>query len=128
VACPTGLDSRKYLRSCSGHGRCMSLANINANPDYKTYFTSSVYDDWDADRVMGCVCDAGWKGVDCSERSCMKGDDPLTTGQVEEVQYVDCTVTTSAGGLRFNLYGQTTREVPYDATADLIEYYLEVCE
>jgi len=47
------------------------------------------YTFWDADMSQSCVCDAGFSGPDCSERLCPMGDDPLTTGQHNEVQYVD---------------------------------------
>lgn len=45
------------------------------------------YDNWDADMIYGCVCDAGWDGPDCSQRSCPKGDDPMTSG-VDEVSVI----------------------------------------
>lgn len=48
---------------------------------------------WDADKLYGCVCDVGFKGGDCSLRECPRGDDPLTTGQEDEVQVVYCTHT-----------------------------------
>jgi hypothetical protein len=35
--------------------------------------------------IYGCACDAGWDGPDCSQKSCPKGDDPMTTG-VDEVK------------------------------------------
>ena len=36
------------------------------------------YSLWDADKHQMCVCDAGFSGIDCSERSCPRGNDPLT--------------------------------------------------
>ena len=33
---------------------------------------------WDADANSACVCDTGYGGIDCSLRSCPRGDDPLT--------------------------------------------------
>jgi len=33
--------------------------------------------------VQGCVCDDGYEGYDCSERSCPKGSDPLSQGTIE---------------------------------------------
>ena len=45
-----------------------------------------VYRLWDSSSNYGCVCDAGYTGIDCSQRTCPGGDDPLTSGQVNEVQ------------------------------------------
>jgi len=51
---------------------------------------------WDAERILGCVCDAGFYGNDCSMQHCPTGDDPLTlcssstsptTGQTQEVRF-----------------------------------------
>lgn len=42
----------------------------------KLYKTAS-YNLWDANKVSGCVCDAGFSGHDCSERNCQVGHDPL---------------------------------------------------
>jgi len=36
------------------------------------------YSLWDADKHQMCVCDSGFEGVDCSLRTCPRGDDPLT--------------------------------------------------
>ena len=89
---------------------------------------STIYDDWDADMLFGCVCDAGFQGWDCSQRICPKGDDPLTPG-LDEVQLVECTCL-EAGGcanntLSLTFKGQRTDPIPADATADLLEYFLE---
>jgi len=44
---------------------------------------------WDAAMSRACSCDAGFDGYDCSKKSCPKGDDPLTTNQKPEVQFVE---------------------------------------
>jgi len=42
------------------------------------------YSLWDEESQMGCRCDAGFSGPDCSSKKCPLGDDPLTRGaQVE---------------------------------------------
>lgn len=47
---------------------------------------------WDEAAMMGCVCDGGFFGPDCSMRKCPYGDDPATvcdqTQNVEQVQEV----------------------------------------
>jgi len=44
---------------------------------------------WDADMSRACACDAGFEGYDCSQKTCPRGDDPLTTSQKPEVQFVE---------------------------------------
>ncbi|RLN98141.1 hypothetical protein BBJ28_00002466 [Nothophytophthora sp. Chile5] len=50
--------------------------------------------------------------------SCPRGDDPLTTGQKNEVQVLQCTATGGFFHLFFNGQGTT---VPFDATASQLE-------
>ena len=45
---------------------------------------------WDADRGYGCLCDDGYGGFDCRERTCPTGDDPNTHGQKNELQSFTC--------------------------------------
>jgi hypothetical protein len=47
----------------------MLLEGVRAPFDYSL---------WDADKHQMCVCDAGFSGIDCSQRSCPRSDDPLT--------------------------------------------------
>lgn len=60
--------------ACSGHGKCetaRAMAKYHSDIPY-------TYDQWDADMAVGCFCDPGYEGADCSLRSCPLGDDPLT--------------------------------------------------
>jgi len=56
---------------CSGHGTCETIREL-AEDEY-----SNVYMLWDRDLTMGCACDAGYSGPDCSSRQCKMGIDPL---------------------------------------------------
>ena len=56
--------------------------SLSARYDYTTI--------WDADKIQGCYCDYPNFGYDCSLRQCPTGDDPLTTGQKNAVQLVEC--------------------------------------
>lgn len=49
---------------------------------------------WDSDKLHTCICDTGYHGFDCALRECPTGDDPLTTGQANEIQLVVCEVST----------------------------------
>jgi hypothetical protein len=40
-------------------------------------YKAATYNLWDANKVSGCVCDAGFSGHDCSARNCQVGHDPL---------------------------------------------------
>ena len=56
---------------CSGHGICNTAREIAA-ADH-----NNVYELWDADITMGCVCDEGYSGPSCEERRCKHGFDPM---------------------------------------------------
>ena len=50
----------------------------------------------------------------------------MTPG-VNEKQLIDCRCKgTCTGSFRLNVRGQTTAPIPYDATAELVKYRLEV--
>ena len=56
---------------CSGHGQCLSARDLAARDAENTYEL------WDADKTLGCLCDAGFTGPDCSLSKCKVGYDPL---------------------------------------------------
>ena len=67
---------------------------------------------WDADTSTMCVCDPGYEGADCSQRSCPLGDDPLTDGgAVDEMQGFTVSGNANDGGtyaLRFTGFDGTS--------------------
>jgi hypothetical protein len=67
---------------CSGHGTCETMEELAAA-------NSVTYTLWDRYKMQMCVCDPQYFGIDCSVRHCPYGDDPLTTNQYDEVQYVE---------------------------------------
>merc|ERR1712227_1028067 len=76
--CFAGYDGHACQRAscpndCSGHGTCHSIKDIAAM-DW-----DNVYQLWDKDMTMGCVCDPQYTGADCSLRQCKYGIDPLYT-------------------------------------------------
>lgn len=75
-----GRLSITQTNQCSGHGTCMTIEQLS----YLDY--NNVYDLWDKDMTMGCKCDPGYTGADCSRKLCAVGVDPLytddTTAQV----------------------------------------------
>ena len=120
VAPPAGTLGTYF--PCSGNGRCVSLRDIVA---YNSSLTS--YNDWDADRIRGCVCDPGWQGVACGDQSCPKGDDPLTNG-TDAVQLIDCKCNNCVGNVRVSFNGKLSNPIPHDASAALIKFRLQVTQ
>jgi hypothetical protein len=106
-----GCRRQKCPNDCSGHGRCVYNTAINPNyspqgfaanqagadivPNHFIEFTSQY---WDKAKTRSCVCDRGFEGLDCGDRMCPKGDDPLTdcdgAAHGNDVQIIDF----SAGG------------------------------
>ena len=96
---------------CSGHGSCLTMGEAASRQDDHYLLYSTTYTLWDADKIMGCVCDVGYTGYDCSLRKCVVGHDPLTAGSpVDEVQSFDCTGT--SGSFKFKFRGHVTGELP----------------
>ena len=56
---------------CSGKGVCMTLEAL-ADSFGATYSAP-----WDAKKHVGCKCDIGYRGPDCSLKECPSGDDVL---------------------------------------------------
>ena len=114
LACPN---------DCNGHGVCRSM-DYNARAQGKlanvASYASSTYaytTPWDHDMIYGCACDTGYSGFDCSQRLCATGDDPLTLGQVNDIQTVDCTCASNLcdGTFTIAYRGATTTRISESA-------------
>jgi hypothetical protein len=70
-----------YPTSCSGHGTCKTIKQL-AESD-----TGNVYKLWDKEVTMGCDCDSGYFGPDCSQRHCKTGVDPLYLDDAATIKY-----------------------------------------
>jgi len=81
---------------CSGHGVCKSAKQI-AMAD-----NGNVYKLWDKDATMGCECDGGYYGPDCSLRNCKYGIDPM---------YLDDTATIKFSTFDFAVLGTTGSDI-----------------
>jgi len=63
---------------CSGHGVCQDLRRFAADFSAASSTYTITYDSaWDARKQMGCVCDNGFRGPDCSLVECPSGADPM---------------------------------------------------
>lgn len=84
------------------------------------------YNNWDADKIQGCLCDQGWEGYDCSRRSCPKGkdpNDPETKYTKEEVFYLQCQA--NSGYFSILVLGHYTEPIPFDADPGYLKFALE---
>lgn len=104
---------------------------------------------FDRDNILGCKCDPGYEGYDCSKRklsvphsvyyvacvtihsklrvrdhlgSCLNGDDPVTGDQVDEIQALACTAT--GGTFRLQYRTSTSVDIPFDVTSDALRNIL----
>jgi hypothetical protein len=99
---------------CSGNGQCLTIDSMDHTAGYGSapgeYGSSAlafmaqldsrdaIRPVFEAPRLTGCVCDAGFTGPDCGERLCELGDDPITHCQPGAV---DCAGDTD--GIVFEL-------------------------
>ena len=105
---------------CNYHGRCMSMSEMATEAGFS-------YSNWDADMMFGCVCDNGYTGYDCSERTCVKGDDPMSSGQVDETQVLDCKCEdTCSGSFTLTFEDHTTADIAYDANLAALDAAIEL--
>lgn len=56
---------------CSGRGVCLTQKALAAEAG-TTYDTP-----WDAEKQVGCKCDIGYRGPDCSRKECPSGEDVM---------------------------------------------------
>lgn len=94
-ACFDGYDGSACQRAscpttsagvCSGHGTCETIKTI------ADWDNGNVYNLWDEYSSMGCVCDGGYAGADCSEKLCKFGADPLYYDDMTNIRYSNFTV------------------------------------
>jgi hypothetical protein len=117
---------------CSGHGSCRTISEI-ANMDHH-----NVYKLWDEDTTMGCVCDGGFGGADCSEKMCKVGVDPLYFDNNATMRYSNWTygvytrsATATISGnyslIFYDAYGEDwqTEPIPWNANCDELTTIIE---
>jgi len=128
--CFDGYDGSSCQRAscpneCSGHGTCEHIKTLAALD------SDNIYDLWDAEMTMGCKCDAGYSGPDCSSKDCKYGVDPLyvddeSTARVEGVDFkifagatAGAEVTSGTYALKFyDVFGEDYVTGPIDVTAN----------
>ncbi|CAM9494096.1 unnamed protein product [Scytosiphon promiscuus] len=138
VQCLPAVDStisflvRSVVVRCSIFflARCMTMAELALEADFNGDATDFTYGEdpnegstWDAHRILGCNCDEGYSGYDCSERACPTGDDPGSWGQESEIQNVSCRATNGTFTLTFRQ--AETEPIPTNASSAALKEVLE---
>jgi hypothetical protein len=91
MSCAGGCSGRGECSTLLRHAQSLDLGTLAAPVPHTLVRTPFRYTaPWDAEMIQGCTCDYGWAGPHCEERTCPLGDDPLTQGQVDEVQVLRC--------------------------------------
>ena len=108
---------------CNNQGRCLTMKEQGELVRNEQSLKYSYNTGWDADRIYGCVCDWLYDGYDCSITKCPTGDDPLTTGQFNEVQAFSCNAL--RGSFRLYFKGRATPWIKYYATVEDLKKALE---
>mmetsp|Transcript_34320 Transcript_34320/g.94605 ORF Transcript_34320/g.94605 Transcript_34320/m.94605 type:complete len:733 (-) Transcript_34320:67-2265(-) len=127
ASCPSTSDG-----VCSGHGTCETIQEIAAR-DF-----GNIYRLWDEDSTMGCVCDGGYTGADCSERMCKYGADPLYYDDAQNIRYSnwtyqfytktqDAVLTGNYSLIFYDAHGEDwqTTALPWNATCEVVTKALE---
>jgi len=84
--------------TCSGHGKCKDIKELAMDEN-------NVYNLWDEHTTMGCQCDAGFTGPDCSQKQCKKGADPLYYDDFANARFANWTVQFYTANQNEYIYG-----------------------
>ena len=117
---------------CAGHGQCHTMYELAKLATVNGVVAGYTYGDtpnnpatWDAEMVMGCHCDEGFHGYDCSLYSCPTGDNPDSQGQKDEIQKISCIDEDVIGTVVLDYKGQLTAAIDASATATQVRDALE---
>merc|ERR1711968_162809 len=121
---------------CSGHGTCESIKELAEMRSYDTNahdvattrvagssnhhnYNSGIeesysYDLWDQDKTMGCKCDPGYYGADCSLKKCKYGVDPLFYDNTDGVIKQTTVIHVGSTGANKGNIGGTFKIIFYD--------------
>lgn len=117
---------------CSGHGHCLNMYEMAKISEVNGVVAGFTYGDtpnnpvtWDAEMVMGCVCNKGFHGYDCSLYSCPTGDNPDSQLQTDEMQKINCTDADSTASIVLDYKGQLTAPLSTSTSSSSLRDALE---
>lgn len=126
-ACERTLCGESHFETCNGRGKCMTMADFGTlKDDVVGFYDASYTSIWDATKITGCVCDATAYGPHCEYLKCPSGDDPMTTGQSNEVQEIYCLCPgTCSGSFRVKFRGMISPSIAFDADETALKTAIE---
>jgi hypothetical protein len=123
-ACMEGFDGKacQYLgcnNKCTEAGKCYSMETKAVRTRDSNSIGYKYNGVWDSEKIYGCVCDNSRQYYDCSGFVCPTGDDPLTTGQVNEQQMFKCRAISGS----FTIYykGESSPYIAYNANQAAVQ-------
>jgi len=101
-------------RAAGGTAGNLDLAGVRDAFDYSL---------WDADKHQMCVCDAGFDGIDCTQRTCPRNSDPLKPATARFCGGVPC--ATEVQQFRLSSAGSSTFKFTFVSmrNATLVAYF-----
>jgi hypothetical protein len=118
--------------TCSGHGECYSMYDLAKRATINGVIQDYTYGDtpnnpltWDAEMIMGCVCNEGYHGYDCSLMSCPTGDNPDSRLQQDETQVLTCIDGDATGTVTFRYKEVLSEPVDVSAMSHTLQAALE---
>lgn len=119
---------------CSAHGECLDMNTLAKRAKVNGVYPSTLHSygntpntpsTWDAYKIQGCLCDSGYSGYDCSDRTCPSGDNPDTLQQVDEIQLIVCSDSDLSGSIAFSFKEEVSTSVAPSATMEQVKTAIE---
>jgi hypothetical protein len=123
-------ERRECPNNCNSRGTCMTLRDAAREYNGWSLNHSTTYTAWDADTTVGCFCDPGYAGYDCSKKLCDYGVDPRDVAPYNgyEKVHLVCDCSTAACGGKFKMRFKGRNALTYltgdSVAADVVEHII----